>query len=157
MLQPGDPAPDFTLTDQHGASVTLSERRGRPVVLYFYPRAGTPGCTKQACGVRDGKAALSAAGADVYGISTDPADKLVRFDSEHGLGFPLLSDPDHGVAEAYGTWVEKSMYGRKHMGVQRATFVLDPEGVVREVIPKAKPATHAADVLAALERIEAAT
>lgn len=156
MLEPGDSAPDFTLSDQHGDPVTLSALRGAPVVLYFYPRAGTPGCTTQACGVRDHRSELAATGAAVYGISTDAPEKLAGFDSAHGLGFPLLSDPDHAVAEAYGTWVEKSMYGRTHMGVQRATFVLDPEGVVREVIPRARPKTHAEDVLAALARIEAA-
>lgn len=156
MLEAGDSAPDFTLTDQHGDQVTLSALRGAPVVLYFYPRAGTPGCTTQACGVRDHRGDLEAAGARVFGISTDSPDALTAFDAEHELGFPLLSDPDHAVAHAYGTWVEKSMYGRKHMGVQRATFVVGRDGIVAHVIPKATPKTHADDVLEALREIGAA-
>lgn len=156
MLEAGDAAPDFTLADQHGDQVTLSALRGAPVVLYFYPRAGTPGCTTQACGIRDHRAELAATGARVFGISTDAQDALVAFDADNELGFPLLSDPDHAVAEAYGTWVEKSMYGRKHMGVQRATFVVGPDGTLAHVIPKATPKTHADDVLEALRALDAA-
>jgi len=156
MLEAGDRAPDFTLTDQHGEQVTLSALRGAPVVLYFYPRAGTPGCTTQACGIRDHRADLAAAGARVFGVSTDAQDALAAFDSEHELGFPLLSDPDHAVAGAYGTWVEKSMYGRKHMGVQRASFVVGPDGTIAHVIPKATPKTHAGDLLEVLRELGSA-
>jgi thioredoxin-dependent peroxiredoxin len=153
MLEPGDIAPDFTLSDQHGDAVTLSELRGRPVVLYFYPKADTPGCTTQACGVRDRRAEYGRAGAVVLGVSRDPVERVRAFDEKYGLGFPLLSDPDHAVAEAYGTWGEKRMYGRKHMGVQRATFVIDRDGRVAHVIPKANPQTHDDVVLAALDEL----
>src|SRR4051812_44782798 len=105
MIENGDIAPDFTLTDQHDEVVTLSDLRGRPVVLYFYPKADTPGCTTQACGVRDRRADYEAAGAVVLGISPDPAKRTLAFDEKHGLGFPLLSDHGHAVADAYGTWV----------------------------------------------------
>jgi len=149
----GDPAPDFTLPDQDGTPVTLSELRGRPVVVYFYPKAFTPGCTQQACGVRDHAAGYSRAGAQVLGISRDPIDRLAGFAAEHGLPFRLLSDEDHAVAKSYGVWVEKSMYGRKHMGMQRATFVIDADGRIAHVIPKVRPSTHDEQVLAALEEL----
>jgi thioredoxin-dependent peroxiredoxin len=155
MLEPGDTAPDFTLPDQHGAPVTLSELRGRPVVLYFYPKADTPGCTVQACGVRDRQADYESAGAAVLGVSKDAVEDVLAFDEKHGLGFPLLSDADHAVAEAYGTWVEKQMYGKTHMGVQRATFVIDGDGRIAHVIPKADPKTHDDAVLGALEDLGA--
>jgi peroxiredoxin Q/BCP len=155
MLEPGDSAPDFTLSDQHGTPVTLSELRGRPVVLYFYPKADTPGCTVQACGVRDRHADYESAGATVLGVSKDAVEDVLAFDEKHGLGFPLLSDPDHAVAEAYGAWVEKRMYGKSHMGVQRATFVIDGEGRIAHVIPKADPETHDDAVLGALEDLGA--
>src|SRR5437868_15517639 len=116
MIESGQPAPDFTLPDQDGNPVALSQLRGRTVVLYFYPKAGTPGCTTQACGVRDHAADYQRAGAVVLGVSRDPVERLRAFDSEHGLGFPLLSDADHAVAEAYGVWVEKSMHGRPSWG-----------------------------------------
>jgi peroxiredoxin Q/BCP len=150
MLDTGSTAPDFTLPDQDGNPVTLSELRGAPVVLYFYPKAATPGCTTQACGVRDARKDLAKAGARVFGISKDPVKKLGRWQAELGLGFPLLSDADHVVAEAYGIWVEKSMYGRTYMGMQRSTFVIDAKGRIAHVIEKADPKTHAADVLEAL-------
>jgi peroxiredoxin Q/BCP len=150
MIQPGETAPDFTLPDQDGNAVTLSDLRGRPVVLYFYPKADTPGCTTQACGVRDHTADYGAAGAVVLGVSKDSVEDVKAFHDKYGLGFTLLADPDHSVAEAYGTWVQKSMYGRKHMGVQRSTFVIDPEGKVLHVIEKANPKTHDADVLGML-------
>ncbi len=156
MLDAGDTAPDFTLPDQHGDTVTLSALRGTPVVLYFYPRAETPGCTTQACGIRDHRADYARAGTVVYGVSTDPVEAIAAFDEHHHLGFPLLSDADHAVAEAYGTWVEKSMYGRTHMGVQRSTFVIAPDGTIAHVIPKAIPEKHDAAVLAALEELGAA-
>jgi peroxiredoxin Q/BCP len=156
MLQPGDAAPDFTLSDQHGDPVTLSGFRGKSVVLYFYPKADTPGCATQACGVRDRRADYERAGAVVLGVSPDPLTPIANFDEKYGLGFPLLSDKDHEVAEVYGVWVEKSMYGRKYWGAQRSTFIIDDNGVVRHVIEKVKPQTHADEVLAALAELSAA-
>ena len=150
MIEPGDKAPNFRLPDQDGNQVKLSGLRGQKVVLYFYPKADTPGCTPQACGVRDRAADYEAAGAVVLGVSRDPVERIAKFDDKHSLGFPLLSDADHAVAEAYGVWVEKSMYGRKFMGMQRATFVIDPKGKVTHVFPKVSPKTHDEVVLAAL-------
>jgi peroxiredoxin Q/BCP len=149
-LQPGDQAPDFTLPDQDGNPVSLSGLRGKTVVLYFYPKADTPGCTKQACGVRDHNADYERAGAVVLGVSPDPVKRIAAFDKKYGLGFPLLSDADHSVAEAYGVWVQKSMYGRQYMGMERSTFVIGPDGVIREVLRRVKPAEHDALVLDAL-------
>jgi peroxiredoxin Q/BCP len=150
MIEPGDSAPDFTLADQNGDLVSLSALRGRPVVLYFYPKADTPGCTVQACGVRDHRADYDQAGAVVLGVSPDPIKRIAKFAGKYTLGFPLLSDEDHAVAEAYGVWVEKSMYGRTYMGVERTTFVISPEGVVTEVLRRVKPAEHDDLVLASL-------
>jgi peroxiredoxin Q/BCP len=150
MISAGDKAPAFTLPDQNGEKVSLSKLRGRTVVLYFYPKADTPGCTTQACGVRDRSDEYERAGAVVLGVSRDPVERLAAFDRKHGLGFTLLSDSDHAVAEAYGVWVEKSMYGRKFMGMARATFVIDPKGKVTHVFPKVSPKTHDEEVLAAL-------
>jgi peroxiredoxin Q/BCP len=150
MIEPGDQAPNFTLPDQDGHAVKLSALRGRKVVLYFYPKADTPGCTTQACGVRDHAADYERLGAVVLGVSRDPVERIAAFDGKHSLGFPLLSDADHAVAEAYGVWVEKSMYGRKFMGMQRATFVIDAKGKVTHVFPKVSPKTHDEQVLAAL-------
>jgi thioredoxin-dependent peroxiredoxin len=150
MIEPGDKAPDFTLPDQDGNPVALSQLRGKTVVLYFYPKADTPGCTAQACGVRDHASDYAAAGAVVLGVSRDPVPRLRAFADKHGLQFPLLADEDHAVAEAYGVWVEKSMYGRKFFGNERTTFVIDGEGVVREVLRKVKPAQHDELVLGAL-------
>ncbi|HET8978248.1 MAG TPA: thioredoxin-dependent thiol peroxidase [Solirubrobacteraceae bacterium] len=149
-LQPGDPAPDFTLSDQQGNPVTLSELRGQTVVLYFYPKADTPGCTTQACGVRDHRADYAQAGAVVFGISPDPVKAISRFDEKYELGFPLLADEDHTVAESYGVWVEKSMYGRKYMGNERTTFVIAPDGTIKDILHKVKPAEHDRLVLAAV-------
>jgi thioredoxin-dependent peroxiredoxin len=146
----GDPAPDFTLEDQHGDPVSLSGLRGKTVVLYFYPKADTPGCTTQACGVRDHGADYEQAGAVVLGVSPDPVKRIAKFDDKYGLGFPLLADEDHAVAEAYGVWVEKSMYGRKYMGNERTTFVIGPDGTIKEVLRNVKPAEHDALVLGAL-------
>jgi thioredoxin-dependent peroxiredoxin len=140
--EPGDKAPDFMLPDQDGNSVSLSGLRGRTVVLYFYPKADTPGCTAQACGVRDHRSDYERAGAVVLGVSPDPVKRIAAFDQKYGLGFPLLADEDHSVAEAYGVWVEKSMYGRNYMGMERSTFVIGPDGVVQEVFRKVKPAEH---------------
>jgi thioredoxin-dependent peroxiredoxin len=150
MIEPGQAAPDFTLPDQDGNAVALSQLRGRTVVLYFYPKADTPGCTAQACGVRDHASDYEAAGAVVLGVSRDSVPRLRAFADRYGLAFPLLSDEDHAVAEAYGVWVEKSMYGRRFFGNERTTFVIDGEGVVREVLRKVRPAQHDELVLGAL-------
>jgi thioredoxin-dependent peroxiredoxin len=155
-LATGDLAPDFTLPDQNGNPVSLSGLRGRTVVLYFYPKADTPGCTTQACGIRDHRADYERADAVVLGVSPDAVKKVAAFDDKYGLGFTLLADEDHKVSEAYGVWGEKSMYGRKYMGVQRATFIIDAEGKVAHVIPKATPKTHDGDVLAALAQLSTA-
>ncbi|MGI8579649.1 MAG: thioredoxin-dependent thiol peroxidase [Solirubrobacteraceae bacterium] len=145
MLKATDPAPKFTLPDHEGEPVSLKDFRGQPVVVYFYPKASTPGCTVQACGVRDHRADYEAAGATVLAISRDPLPALKAFTDEHrlaGPGFRLLSDADHAVSEAYGVWVEKSMYGRKYMGIQRASFVINPKGKIAGVVEKANPKTH---------------
>ncbi len=155
MLKVEDQAPDFTLPDQHGEPVTLSELRGSPVVVYFYPKADTPGCTTQACGIRDHRADYERLGARVLGISPDPVSRVTKFADKHELGFTLLADEDHAVAERYGVWLEKSMYGRTYMGVQRATFIVDADGTVAHVIPKASPKTHDDVVLKALGELSA--
>jgi thioredoxin-dependent peroxiredoxin len=149
-LAPGDRAPDFTLPDQNGDRVSLSGLRGQTVVLYFYPKALTSGCTTQACGVRDHRSDYEQEGAVVVGVSPDPVSRVKAFDDKYGLAFPLLADEDHAVSEAYGVWTLKSMYGRKYMGVERTTFVIGPDGVIREVFRRVKPAEHDELVLAAL-------
>jgi thioredoxin-dependent peroxiredoxin len=153
VLSEGDKAPDFALPDQNGETVKLKDLRGETVVLYFYPRADTPGCTTQACGVRDRKADYAAAGARVIGVSPDEVPAIDKFDGKYDLGFTLLADADHAVAEKYGAWVEKSMYGRKYMGVARATFVIDPKGKIAKVFPKVQPKKHDDLVLKALSEI----
>ena len=150
MLATGDTAPDFTLPDQDGEPTTLSALRGRSVVLYFYPKASTPGCTTQACGVRDHLPAYEEANAVVIGVSPDPVKKVKKFHDDEGLNFTLLADEDHAIAEEYGVWAEKSMYGRTYWGVVRSTFIIDADGVVRHVIPKVTPKKHDEQVLAAL-------
>lgn len=150
MLAEGDKAPDFSLPDQNGEEVRLSTLEGETVVLYFYPRADTPGCTTQACGVRDRRADYEKAGARVIGISPDEVGAVDKFAGKYDLDFTLLADADHSVAEAYGTWVEKSMYGKKYMGVQRATFIIGPDGKVAKVFPKVSPKQHDDLVLKAL-------
>jgi peroxiredoxin Q/BCP len=156
MIEPGQTAPDFELPDQDGNPVRLSDLRGGLVVLYFYPKADTPGCTTQACGIRDHRADYDAMGATVLGVSPDPVKAVKKFHDKQSLGFTLLADDDHAVAEQYGVWVEKSMYGRTYMGNARATFLIDEEGVVRHVIPKASPKTHDDEVLAVLGTLAAA-
>ncbi|MBV8955875.1 MAG: thioredoxin-dependent thiol peroxidase [Solirubrobacterales bacterium] len=146
----GDPAPDFTLPDQDGTPVSLSELRGKTVVLYFYPRADTPGCTTQACGIRDHRAAYESAEAVVLGVSPDPVKAISKFDQKFSLGFPLLADEDHQVAEQYGVWVEKQRYGRTYMGNERTTFVIGPDGTIKDVLRNVKPAEHDDLVLGAL-------
>jgi peroxiredoxin Q/BCP len=156
MLEAGKSAPDFNLPDQDGNEVTLSELRGQTVVLYFYPRADTPGCTTQACGVRDRGADYAATGARVLGVSPDEVAAVKKFADKFDLDFTLLADADHSVADAYGTWVEKSMYGKKYWGVQRATFVIDGDGKIAKVFPKVSPKTHDDVVLGALAELAAA-
>ncbi|MFF1829734.1 thioredoxin-dependent thiol peroxidase [Paenarthrobacter sp. NPDC058040] len=129
-LIPGDTAPDFTLTDKDGKKITLSDFRGKKTIVYFYPAASTPGCTKQACDFRDSLASLKGAGYEVLGISPDSPAALAKFANEEQLTFPLLSDEDHAVAEAYAAWGEKKNYGRTYMGLIRSTIVVDPEGEV---------------------------
>lgn len=155
MLDSGIAAPDFELADQDGQPVTLAALRGRPVVLYFYPKADTPGCTTQACGVRDRHDEYDAAGAVVLGVSPDPVAKVKKFHAKYDLDFTLLADPDHAVAERYGVWVEKSMYGRTYWGNARATFVIDADGVIAQVLPKVSPKTHDDQVLKALNALAA--
>ena len=147
-LRPGDPAPGFELLDQHGEVVGLASLAGRKVLVYFYPRADTPGCTTQACGLRD--VAGEVGDTVIVGISPDPPAALARFDAKHGLGFTLLSDPDHAVAEAYGAWGEKSMYGKRYEGVIRSAFLLDEGGAVVEAWPKISPKDTPKNLLQAL-------
>ncbi|MGH2975104.1 MAG: thioredoxin-dependent thiol peroxidase [Solirubrobacterales bacterium] len=156
MLEAGASAPDFTLPDQDDNEISLSALRGETVVLYFYPRADTPGCTTQACGVRDRGADYKAAGARVIGVSPDEIGAIEKFAGKFDLDFTLLADADHAVADAYGAWVEKSMYGKKYMGVQRATFIVDPAGKIAKVFPKVSPKTHDGVVLEALGELAAA-
>jgi thioredoxin-dependent peroxiredoxin len=155
MLETGDRAPSFALPDQDGKEVKLSDLKGETVVLYFYPRADTPGCTTQACGVRDRSADYRAAGARVIGVSPDTVDSVKKFADKFDLDFTLLADADHAVAEKYGTWVEKSMYGKKYMGVQRATFIIGPDGKIARAFPKVSPKTHDEVVLKALAELAA--
>ena len=150
MVSEGEPAPDFTVTTDAGERVSLSDFRGRPVVLYFYPRDDTPGCTRQACGIRDAYSEFERAGAVVLGISPDEEQKHVKFKEKYGLPFTLLADPEHEVAELYGTWGEKRYMGRTYSGVNRTTFLVAADGTVAKVLHDVKPATHADDVLAAL-------
>ncbi len=152
-IESGQPAPDFTLPDQDGNEVTLSDLRGQPVVLYFYPRASTPGCTTQACGIRDRSAEYDRANAKVVGVSYGEVKHMKKFADKYGLEFTLLADSEHEVAELYGTWGEKSMFGKKYMGVTRATFVIDPEGTIAKVFPKVSPKTHDEVVLGALAEL----
>jgi len=138
-LQVGDKAPLFTLLDQHGEQVRLSSFKGRPVVVYFYPKADTPGCTTQSCALRDAEPDLAALDAVVIGISPDVPAKLAKFDEKYALGFTLLSDEDHAVAEAWGAWGEKTLYGRKYMGIIRSAFVVDAKGRLAGAFPKISP------------------
>ena len=156
MPTEGDPAPEFTLESDAGERVSLSDFRGKPVVLYFYPKDDTPGCTTQARGIRDAYAEFERAGAVVLGVSPDNEAKHVKFKEKYELPFTLLADPDHEVAERYGTWGEKHFMGKKYWGVSRTTFLIAPDGTVAKVMHDVKPGTHAADVLAALAALAAA-
>lgn len=138
-LQPGDKAPTFNLKDQDGNSVELTDFAGRKLVVYWYPKADTPGCTTQSCAVRDAREDLDGIGVDVVGVSPDAPAKNKKFDAKYGLGFPLLSDEDHSVAEAWGVWGEKSLYGKKYMGIVRSAFVVDEKGRIVDAFYKVSP------------------
>lgn len=151
-LKPGDKAPDFTLLDQHGQPFTLSEslrRRRAPHLVYFYPKADTAGCTAQACGLRD--VASEVGDTVIVGISPDPVARQARFDQKYGLGFPLLSDPEHGVADAYGVWGEKRMYGREYMGIIRSAFLIDARGRIDQAWYKVAPKDTASNLISSLK------
>jgi peroxiredoxin Q/BCP len=150
MVEEGKPAPDFELKSDSGETVRLSDFRNRPVVVYFYPKDDTPGCTTQACGIRDNYDAFGERGAVVLGISPDDETSHVKFKQKYGLPFTLLADPDHQVAEQYGVWGERRMYGKTYMGIERSTFVIDPDGNVAHVMRRVKPDTHVEQVLQAL-------
>lgn len=149
-LDVGDPAPDFSLQADDGSTVTLSELRGRRVVLYFYPKDATPGCTTQACEYRDAAPDFEAAGATVFGISPDPIGSHQKFVAKQGLTFRLLSDPEHTAAEAFGVWVQKSMYGKTYMGIERSSFVIGADGTIEQALYKVKAKGDAANSLAAV-------
>jgi peroxiredoxin Q/BCP len=150
MVEEGKPAPDFELTTDSGESVKLSDFRGKPVVLYFYPKDDTPGCTTQACGIRDSYGEFKKAGAVVLGVSPDDEKSHVKFKEKYELPFSLLADPEHKVAEQYGTWVEKKNYGKEYWGVERSTVRIVSKGNGAQVMRRVKPDTHTDDVLAAL-------
>ena len=152
MVETGQPAPDFTLPDQSGRDVTLSQFRGSPVVLYFYPKDDTPGCTKEACAFRDAFDEYLAQGAKILGVSPDDVDSHERFARKFDLPFTLLADPQRTVCQAYGVWKEKTLYGRKSMGVERTTFVIDGRGIVRAVFPRVRVDGHSAAVIDAVQR-----
>jgi len=147
-LKPGDKAPAFTLLDQHGQKVKLTDQKGHKVLVYFYPKADTPGCTAQACGLRD--VADQVGDTVILGISPDAPDRQLRFDDKYGLGFPLLSDPDHAVAGKYGAWGPKKLYGREYEGVIRSAFLIDEKGRVTEAWPKISPKDTPRKLLQAL-------
>jgi thioredoxin-dependent peroxiredoxin len=150
VVDEGAPAPDFALQSDSGETVKLSDLRGKQVVLYFYPKDDTPGCTTQACGIRDVYGEFEREGAVVFGVSPDGEQSHVKFKKKFELPFTLLADPDHAVAEEYGVWREKKYMGRAYLGIDRSTFVIGEDGTVKKVLRKVKPATHADDVLAVL-------
>ncbi|HWB14151.1 MAG TPA: thioredoxin-dependent thiol peroxidase [Pirellulales bacterium] len=152
-IEEGKPAPDFTLASDDGTKVKLKDQRGSPVVLYFYPRDDTPGCTREACSFRDRQRELVKLGAKVFGVSTDNVASHVKFRDKYQLNFPLLADVDHKVANKYGAWREKNMYGKKSWGIQRSTFLIDAEGVVRQVWKRVSVDGHDEQVLGALKEI----
>ena len=148
-LKPGDKAPDFALPDQHDEQVTLKSLRGRRALVYFYPKADTPGCTKQACGLNEVLGDIGDTA--VLGISPDKPSKQLKFAEKYSLGFPLLSDPEHSVAEAFEVWKEKSMYGRKYMGIERSAFLIDAKGKIEQAWYKVSPADTPKNLIAALD------
>jgi len=151
-LTPGDKAPSFRLKDQHGNTVSLNDFKGKKLLVYFYPKAMTSGCTKQACSIRDHREGLTRLGVDVVGISPDEPEKQKQFDEKYSLGFPLLSDADHAVAEKWGAWGEKSMYGKKYEGVIRSSFLVDEKGRISHVWYKIKPEQTAPEAEKALRQ-----
>jgi peroxiredoxin Q/BCP len=153
MVEAGQPAPDFRLDDQDGRPVTLAEFRGSPVVLYFYPKDDTPGCTKEACAFRDARAAYEEAGARVIGVSPDSPASHRKFADKYELPFTLVADPERQVCQSYGVWKEKNLYGKKSMGVERSTFVIDAAGVVRKVFSRVKVDGHADKVLELIQSL----
>lgn len=152
-LQPGDPAPDFTMAAEDGRTLRLADHAGRKLVLYFYPKDDTSGCTKEAQGFSEQLAAFQAAGTDVIGVSKDSVASHAKFRAKYGLGFPLGADPDGGVVEAYGAWVEKNMYGRKYMGIDRSTFLIGADGRIAALWRKVKVPSHVAAVLDATRKL----
>jgi thioredoxin-dependent peroxiredoxin len=154
MIEVGQPAPEFTLSDQNGQPVSLAQFRGQPVVLYFYPKDDTPGCTKEACAFRDARATYEKAGARVIGVSPDDVKSHRKFADKYELSFTLVADPDKSVCQNYGVWQEKNLYGRKSMGVVRTTYVIDGAGTVRQVFAKVKVDGHSEKVLEAIEALE---
>ncbi len=152
-IEPGKKAPDFTLPSDDGGKIKLSALKGQPVVLYFYPRDDTPGCTREACAFRDQKAALTKLGAKVLGVSADTLESHGKFRAKFDLNFPLLADVDHKVAEKYGAWREKNMYGKISMGIQRSTYLIDAEGKVARVWKKVNVDGHDEDVIAAIKEL----
>jgi peroxiredoxin Q/BCP len=152
MLKAGDKAPNFAVKDDSGKTIKLSDFKGRKVVLYFYPKDDTPGCTREACNFRDGIAALKKAGATVLGVSADSVESHAKFRDKFDLNFPLLADTDKAIVNAYDVWKEKSMYGKKYMGIERTTFVIDGDGRISHIFPKVKVDAHYEEVLDALNR-----
>jgi peroxiredoxin Q/BCP len=152
MVEIGKPAPDFSLVDQHGKKVTLSKLKGSPVVLYFYPKDDTPGCTTEACNFRDDSAAFKKKGAIILGVSPDDTESHGKFATKFNLPFSLLADIGNKTCELYGVWKEKNMYGKKYMGVERSTFLIDAKGIVRQIFPKVKVDGHSAAILEVLEQ-----
>jgi peroxiredoxin Q/BCP len=150
-LRPGDKAPSFELSDQEGNTIKLSDFKGKKVLVYFYPKADTPGCTKQACNVRDAGPDLAIAGVAALGISPDKPEKQKKFYEKYGLGFPLLSDQDHSVAKAYGVWGTKKMYGKSYEGIIRSSFLIDEKGTILGAWYKVSPADTTSNLLKALE------
>ena len=156
MVETGNPAPDFTLTSDSGERISLADLRGKPIVLYFYPKDHTPGCTKQACGIRDTWGEFERTGAVVIGVSPDSPKSHAKFREKYGLPFTLLADEDHAVAEQFGVWVEKRFAGKRYMGVERSTFVIDEDGNVAKIMRRVKPDQHADDVLEMLHTLSTA-
>jgi peroxiredoxin Q/BCP len=154
MIEAGKKAPAFKLASSEGGTVSLKDLKGKTVVLYFYPKDDTPGCTREACDFRDSQAAVKKAGAVVFGVSGDSLESHAKFKTKYKLNFPLLSDEGHEVATKFGAYGEKSLYGRKFMGILRSTFVIDGDGVVRKVFPKVKVDGHAAAVLEAVQALK---
>lgn len=153
LLNPGDPAPSFKMPASKGRTVASDDLKGRPYLLYFYPKADTPGCTTQACGIQEALPSLKKLNLTVIGVSPDKMPAIEKFADKYGLEFPLASDETHAVAEAYGVWVEKSMYGKKYFGIERSSFLVDADGCIRNIWRKVKPAEHAADVEAAAQAL----